>query len=106
MNHLLAATLGGGLIAGGIMWSLFAIPDNTKAHLDPSIVTPENLIWTDGFQGNELNRDNWNTDLGEGDSQVPGAKGLHLLNYKYMGYNTEEDIIVSDGSLKLLNQKR
>ena len=49
MNHLLAATLGGGLIAGGIMWSLFAIPDNTKAHLDSSIVTPENLIWTDGF---------------------------------------------------------
>lgn len=103
MNHFLVASVAGGLILGGIMWIPYNQSSNLGAHLDPSIVQPENLIWSDGFQGNELNRDNWNTDLGEGDSQVPGAAGPHLLNTHYLGYNTEDDIVVSDGSLKLLN---
>ena len=103
MKYLLAASVGGGLILGGVMWSFVGNDDMLKAHLDPSIITDENLIWTDGFAGNELNKDYWNTDLGEGDSKVPGAYGAHLLNTRYLGYNTEEDIVVSDGSLKLLN---
>ena len=37
---------------------------------------------------------------------VPGAKGDHLLNWKYAGYITEEDTFVKDGSLVLRNQRR
>ena len=106
MNYFIPASLGGGLILSGVIWTLFGQEGNLGAHLDPSIVKPENLVWSDGFQGNELNRDNWNTDLGEGDTKVPGAHGRHLLNTNYLGYLTEEDIVVSNGSLKLLNQKR
>ena len=49
MKYLFAASVGGGLIFGGIMWSFLGNEEILKAHLDPAIITDENLIWTDGF---------------------------------------------------------
>jgi len=75
---------------------------------DPTqcLVSSANLVWSDEFEGTELNRDNWHSDLGTGDNSVPGAVGQNYLNWNYLGFITDDDIVLSDGSIKLLNQKR
>ena len=78
----------------------------TTTQENSTVFTNSNLLWSDEFNGTEINRDYWNTDLGDGDTLVPGAKGSHLLNYNYLGYITDEDVEVSNGTLKLWNQKR
>jgi len=63
-----------------------------------------NLLWSDEFNGTEINDRNWHTHLGEGDTKVPGAKGKRILNYRYLGYIMDDDVEVSEGTLKLWNQ--
>ena len=72
------------------------------------------FIWADHFSGTELNTNNWFIGMRNPDSGdvIPGAdnpnngSGDYLLNDKYVGYVTEEDSFVQDGSLILRNQKR
>lgn len=63
--------------------------------------------WKDTFDGPVLNPENWTMGLRDPASNdlVPGARGRYLLNSAYAGYITEEDVVVSNGSLNLLNRK-
>jgi beta-glucanase (GH16 family) len=64
-------------------------------------------VWEDTFDGTSLNTDNWTIGLqdpGTGDL-VPGAQGRYLLNNKYDGYITGDDVWVADGNLVLQNRK-
>lgn len=64
--------------------------------------------WKDTFDGPELDLKNRTIGLRDPASKdlVPGARGEFLLNSAYAGYITEDDVVVKDGSLYLLNQKR
>ena len=58
---------------------------------DPSqcLVSTENLVWSDEFDGTEINRNNWNTDLGDGENRIPGAEGGNFLKWTYLGFITD-----------------
>ena len=65
-------------------------------------------VWEDNFDQPSLNTNNWTIGLRDpatGDL-VPGAQGDFLLNSGYEGYITPEDVVVANGILSLLNQKR
>lgn len=65
-------------------------------------------VWEDHFDGSTLNNDNWSIGMRDSESGdlIPGARGDSLLNSAYAGYTTPEDVIVANGTLSLLNQKR
>jgi len=66
------------------------------------------LIWADEFDGATLNNAWWNVGTlkaANGDI-VPGAKGDHNLNDKYLDYIKEDDVLVENGLLRLRAQKR
>ena len=54
------------------------------------------LVWSDEFNGTELNRDNWNVLTGNGGTN-PGW-GNNELEY-YM--DSEKNVFVEDGKLKI-----
>ena len=92
------------------------MPDDDLGDIPASRYVPAgySFIWADHFSGTELNTNNWFIGMRNPDSGdvIPGAdnpnngSGDYLLNDKYIGYVTEEDSFVQDGSLILRNQKR
>lgn len=71
------------------------------------------LKWADEFDGLTLNTSWWNVGTLRGPatpafpngSLVPGAYGGHQLNWQYLGYIMEEDVLLQDGVLRLRNRK-
>ena len=65
-------------------------------------------VWEDHFDSTEINTNNWVVgslvDPISGDT-IPGARGAHLLNYKYAGYITEENCYLENGALVLRNKE-
>ena len=66
------------------------------------------LVWEDHFDSSEINTNNWVVgslvDPITNDT-VPGARGAHLLNYKYAGYITEDNCYIEDSALVLRNKQ-
>ncbi len=60
------------------------------------------LVWSDEFDGDALNRDDWNTTL----IDMPGAAGLRYHNTGYAQYLMDDDILVEEGLLRLRAQRR
>lgn len=60
------------------------------------------LVWSDEFNGDALNRDNWNTTLLE----MPGAAGQHYHNTSYAQYLMDDDILLEHSLLRLRAQRR
>ena len=65
-------------------------------------------VWEDQFDSAEINTNNWVVgslvDPITSDT-IPGARGAHLLNYKYAGYITEENCYIENGALVLRNKE-
>ncbi len=62
----------------------------------PSYPQDYELIWADEFDGNSLNETYWNYELGNGN----GGWGTGQMDYC-----TKENVVVSDGTLKLVLKK-
>jgi beta-glucanase (GH16 family) len=72
---------------------------------DAQVVAPGDewkLVWSDEFDGDALDRDKWNTTLGD----MPGAAGQRYHNTSYAQYLMDDDTIVENGLLRLRAQKR
>jgi beta-glucanase (GH16 family) len=60
------------------------------------------LVWSDEFEGEALDREKWNTTLGD----MPGVAGQHYHNTGYAQYLMDDDVIVENSLLRLQAQKR
>lgn len=60
------------------------------------------LIWQDEFDGDALDTTRWSSHI----VNLPGALSQRYHNYDYANYIADDDVLVSDGTLKLRAQKR
>lgn len=62
------------------------------------------LVWSDEFDGNALNSENWTPQTGTGTAYgLPAGWGNNELQY-YTGFN--DNIVVSDGTLKIIAREQ
>ena len=54
------------------------------------------LVWSDEFDGCELNRHAWSTTMA-----MPGIRGPRQHNASYLNYVLDEDVAVADGALRI-----
>src|SRR6187402_1107551 len=54
------------------------------------------LVFSDEFEGNQLDSSKWSTTM-----EFPGTHGPRYHNESYLSYTLDEDVILSDGLLRL-----
>ena len=86
-------------------------PDEDPIEVNEStafILEGYSKVWEDHFDSTEINTNNWVigslVDPISSDT-IPGARGAHLLNYKYAGYITEDNCYIENGALVLRNKE-
>ena len=94
-----------------ILFCIKCKPDEDPIEvIEPTTFVPEDYskIWEDQFDSTDINTNNWVVgslvDPITSDT-IPGARGAHLLNYKYAGYITEENCYIENGALVLRNKE-
>ena len=89
ISAVLAAALGVGTLGAIPARATDNVPDYTREQ-------GYKLVWSDEFEGDTLNRDNWNVELHD-----PG-----WVNAEWQAYvDSEDNIKVEDGKLKLIPQE-
>ena len=94
-----------------ILFCIKCKPDEDPIEvIEPTTFVPEGYskVWEDQFDSTDINTNNWVVgslvDPITSDT-IPGARGAHLLNYKYAGYITEENCYIENGALVLRNKE-
>ncbi len=74
------------------------LPTENTGYSTPTFYSGYTLTWSDEFNGSELNRTNWNTELGNGNN----GWGNNELQYYTASFN---NVFVSDGNLVIEARK-
>ena len=76
----------------------FVITSAEPGQTDPEEPTYDNLIWTDEFEGEELNTEFWNYEIGTGTNGWGNNEAQYYTD-------RSENVQVSDGTLKIIAQR-
>ncbi len=83
------------------------LTSNLKAGIYHTIPNGYNYVWGDEFNGAELDDSKWGIGCYDdiNNTLLPGAEGKYFHGGEYMAYNTIDNCVVSDGTLKLITKK-
>lgn len=82
-----------------VAFTICAVPQTAIRKVEAADTSRYQLVWSDEFNGTELNRDNWNIEIGNNGSNGnnPGWGNNELQYYT----DRPENISVSNGTLKI-----
>jgi len=83
-----------GLGLAVLTWTAFS-----TLHAEPPIGW--RLVFSDEFDGNQLDSSKWNTTM-----EFPGTHGPRYHNEFYSSYTLDEDVLIEDGRLRLRTDRR